>query len=226
MTRIFISHSHSDETYADLLVDFLVEAMAISHKDIRCTSDPNHGLSFSSSSISDQLKNDLKNAGALIVLATIDSLRSPWILFEVGSFWTTDKLIAPIVAPGLSFDDLPGPLKGYRNIHIEKEDVSYELNELINQLSSKLWIQQTGLTRRREKKLQAFITHLRAWKSQRSFINPEQQAEIEQLTTQLQERDRLHQSQIEENKRLQEVNLSQQANIEDLVQKLEVQEQS
>ena len=58
MTRIFISHSHADEAIADLLIGFLGEAMEISKKDIRCISDPNHGLDFSSSSISDQLKND------------------------------------------------------------------------------------------------------------------------------------------------------------------------
>ena len=149
MTRIFISHSHLDEEIADLLIDFLTESIEIPKKEIRCTSDPNQGLDFSSSSISDQLKNDLSNSGALIVIATVDSLRSPWILFEVGSFWTTDKLVAPIIGPGLTFADLPGPLKGYRSIRIEDDDVSYQLNELINQLAIKLNLKQSGVTRRK-----------------------------------------------------------------------------
>ncbi|MGK7899655.1 MAG: hypothetical protein AB4372_40080 [Xenococcus sp. (in: cyanobacteria)] len=181
MTRIFISHSHLDEEIADLLIDFLSESIEISKKEIRCTSDPNHGLDFSSSSISDQLKNDLNNAGALIIIATIDSLRSPWILFEVGSFWTTDKLVAPIIGPGLTFADLPGPLKGYRSIRIEDEDVSYQLNELINQLSRKLNLKQSGVTRRRDKKLEAFISHFRAWKSQLPVLDVSQQENIEDL---------------------------------------------
>ena len=188
MTRIFISHSHSDDAIADLLIDFLGEAMEISKKDIRCTSDPNHGLDFSSSSISDQLKKDLKNAEALIVIATIDSLRSPWILFEVGSFWTTDKLVAPIIGPGLTFDDLPGPLKGYRSIQIEKEDPFYELGELINQLTARLKVKQIGISRRRDNKLRAFIKNFRAWKSQSSAIAKSQ--EREKLEARIQELER------------------------------------
>ena len=117
MTRIFISHSHSDEEIADLLVNFWHEALELGKMGIRCTSDPNRGLAFSSASISDQLKTDLTESGALIVLATLDSLRSLWILFEVGLFWTTDKLVAPLLGPGLSYEDLPDPLKGYRCIH-------------------------------------------------------------------------------------------------------------
>ncbi|MGK7892787.1 MAG: SUMF1/EgtB/PvdO family nonheme iron enzyme [Xenococcus sp. (in: cyanobacteria)] len=208
MTRIFISHSHSDEVIADLLIDFLVAAMEISQKDIRCTSDPNHGFKFSPKDINEQLKDDLKNAGALIVIATIDSLKSPWILFEVGSFWTTDKVVAPIVGPGLSFDDLPGPLKGYRSIQIETEDVEFELNELINQLTDKLSLKQFGVTRRRANKLKAFIKHLRAWKSKLPEPNLLQQKEITELTQKLQESEELiqqleeqvrsHQEQLEE----------------------------
>ncbi|MGK7895917.1 MAG: hypothetical protein AB4372_20470, partial [Xenococcus sp. (in: cyanobacteria)] len=142
-------------------------------------------MDFSSSSISDQLKNDLSNAGALIVIATIDSLRSPWILFEVGSFWTTDKLVAPIIGPGLTFEDLPGPLKGYRSIHIEDDDVSYQLNELINQLASKLNLKQSGVTRRGDKKLEALISHFRAWKSQLPDLS--QQENIEDLLQKVEE---------------------------------------
>ncbi|MEM9275804.1 MAG: TIR domain-containing protein [Cyanobacteria bacterium P01_F01_bin.143] len=187
MTKIFISHSHADEAIADLLIDFLGEAMKIDKDDIRCTSDPNHGLDFSSSSISDQLKNDLKNATALIVIATIDSLKSPWLLFEVGSFWTTDKLVAPIIGPGLKIADLPGLLRGYRSIQIEKEDVFYELGELINQLEKKLDVKQIGASRRKDKKLNAFIKGFQDWKPKLSTITQSQKQEIEKLEAQIQE---------------------------------------
>ena len=201
MAHIFISHSHSDWAIADSLIDFLGEAMAISKKDIRCTSDPNLGLAFSSSSISDQLKKDLNDADALIVIVTMDSLRSPWILFEVGSFWTTDKLVAPIIGPGLTFDDLPGPLKGYRSIQIEKEDVLHELNELINQLAETLEIQQNRVTRSRGNKLKLFIDSFRAWESQLPADDQSQQKEIEKLKTQIQELELVSQQEQEELKR-------------------------
>ena len=198
MTRIFISHSHSDETIADLLVDFLGEAIEVSKGDIRCTSDPNHGLDFSSASISDQLKNDLKNAGALIVLVTVDSLRSPWILFEVGSFWTTDKLVAPIVGPGLEFEDLPGPLKGYRSIRITNEGANHELNELVNQLNQRLALPFTGITRRRANKLSAFITQFRDWKSSIPESDTALQGQVEELQSKLQAAEQSYQEKLKE----------------------------
>ena len=220
MTRIFISHSHSDEIIADLLVDFLGEAMELSKKDIRCTSDPNHGLDFSSASISEQLKNDLKNAGALIVLVTVDSLRSPWILFEVGSFWTTNKLVAPIVGPGLSFEDLPGPLKGYRSIRIGDEDANHQLNELVNQLNEKLSLSFTGITRRRANKLSAFITQFRDWESNNSEPDTALQEQVEKLKLEFQTTEQSYQQ------KLQEKDVISQQNQQKLEEKYEKQQQS
>ncbi|MGK7893868.1 MAG: hypothetical protein AB4372_09650, partial [Xenococcus sp. (in: cyanobacteria)] len=53
MTRIFISHSHSDEAIAYKLVNFLLAALALQEKEILCTSNPDQGLSYSSSSVPD-----------------------------------------------------------------------------------------------------------------------------------------------------------------------------
>ena len=118
MARIFISHSHSDEAIAYELVDFLLEALGLNSREILCTSNPDQGLSYSSSSITEQLKEALKNSEALIILITSDSLHSAWIPFEAGSFWTTDKPIIPILGPGLTQNDLPGPLKNFLSISI------------------------------------------------------------------------------------------------------------
>ena len=213
MTRIFISHSHLDENIADLLIDFLTESIEIPKTEIRCTSDPNHGLDFSSSSISDQLKNDLSNAGALIVIATVDSLRSPWVLFEVGSFWTTDKLVAPIIGPGLILENLPGPLKGYRSIRIEDDDVSYQLKEFIRQLEDKLNLKHNLGTRRSDKKLEAFIDEFRAWKSQ--FPDLLQQGNVEDL------RQKVEEIETKSRQEKQELEKSLQSQIRKLEQQLE-----
>jgi len=68
MTRIFISHSHSDEAIAYKLVNFLLAALKLDEEEILCTSNPDQGLSYSSSSIIDQLKNKVKNSEALIIV--------------------------------------------------------------------------------------------------------------------------------------------------------------
>ena len=91
MTRIFISHSHSDEAIAYKLVNFLLAALELKQKDILCTSNPDQGLKLCAIGIDAQLKDYLTNSEALIILITTDSLHSAWIPFEAGSFWTTDK---------------------------------------------------------------------------------------------------------------------------------------
>ncbi len=70
MTRIFISHSHSDKAIAFKLVNFLLAALRVEEEEILCTSNPDQGLSYSSNSITDQLKNQLKNSAAIIILIT------------------------------------------------------------------------------------------------------------------------------------------------------------
>ncbi|MDJ0903419.1 MAG: hypothetical protein QNJ55_31930 [Xenococcus sp. MO_188.B8] len=46
MTRIFISHSHSDEAIAYKLVQFLLAALRLEDEEILCTSNPDQGLDF------------------------------------------------------------------------------------------------------------------------------------------------------------------------------------
>ena len=191
MTRIFISHSHSDEAIAYKLVNFLLSALKLEEEDILCTSNPDQGLDYSSSSITDQLKSKLKNSEALIILITADSLHSAWIPFEAGSFWTTDKQIIPILGPGLTQNDLPGPLRNFLIIPIEAKDSEDRLNNATNQLAKKLNIQQK-VSKRRNYTLQEFSHALKAWQSKRPVINLAQQEEIEELKTQIQESEKVH----------------------------------
>jgi len=182
MARIFISHSHSDEAIAYKLVNFLLAALGLQEKEILCTSNPDQGLTYGSSSITDQLKNQLKNSEALIVLITSDSLHSAWIPFEAGSFWTTDKPIIPILGPSLTQNDLPGPLKSFLSIPIDVRDVEDRINNAINQLAKSLNLQQE-VTRRRNYTLQEFSDSLRAWQSKRPVSDQSQ--EIEKLKAQI-----------------------------------------
>jgi len=187
VTRIFISHSHSDEALAHKFFDFLIAALKLDDEDILCTSDPNSGLSFNSNSISDQLKSNLKGADALVALITTDSLRSPWIPFEIGSFWPTEKTIVLILGPSLTPERLPGPLKGWLSICIDNSQAFEQLNQVINQLEIKLDIRQNVNRSRRDRYLKEFITRFQAWESRFSAIDLAVQKEIELLTAKIQD---------------------------------------
>lgn len=70
MTRIFISHAHSDKDIARKLVDFLQPALYLRDEQIRCTSLPGYKLP-PGTSISQQLKEDLGNTTALIARSAL-----------------------------------------------------------------------------------------------------------------------------------------------------------
>ena len=137
MKLIFISHRHSDQYIASLLVDFLLTALELKESEIRCTSVPGHTLPFGTS-ISERIKKDLNTATALIALITTDSLQSTWVLFELGSSWAMEKLLIPVLGPGVKYDDLPGPLKNYPVVQIQEENASFILREAINQIALNL----------------------------------------------------------------------------------------
>ncbi|MEM9508132.1 MAG: TIR domain-containing protein, partial [Cyanobacteria bacterium P01_E01_bin.35] len=186
MTRIFISHSHSDQAIAFRLVNFLLAALRVEEEEILCTSNPDQGLAYSSHSITDQLKHELKTSEAIIILITLDSLHSAWIPFEAGSFWTTDKPVIPILGKGLTQNDLPGPLKSFLSIAIETPDFADKLNSAINQLADKLQIEQRFTTRRNHT-LEEFSQHLKDWQPKHSNKNNLQQHQIELLTRELED---------------------------------------
>ncbi len=199
MTRIFISHSHSDEAISHKLVNFLLAALRIEEEEIFCSSNPDQGLDYRFNGVPDQLKEKLKNSSALIVLITSDSLHSAWIPFEAGSFWTTDKTVIPILGPGLTHDDLPGPLRSLLSIPIDVKDWRYKVNNAINQLVAQLKIEQK-VSKRRDATLGEFFDVLRAWQSKRPSSDPASQEEIEELRTQIQEQERSHNKQLQEMK--------------------------
>ncbi|MDJ0903025.1 MAG: TIR domain-containing protein [Xenococcus sp. MO_188.B8] len=194
MTRIFISHSYLDEAIAYKLVNFLLAALRLEEEEIFCSSNPDQGLNFRFIGVTDQLKKELKNSEALIVLITADSLHSAWIPFEAGAFWPTDKPIIPILGPGLTLDDLQGPLKSLLSISIDAKDWKYKVNNAINQLVNRLKIEQK-VSKRRDDTLREFSEALRAWQSQRTAPDVSQQERIEELTQKIEDQERNYQYQ-------------------------------
>ena len=225
MRRIFISHSHSDETIAHKLFDFIKSALKLDDDDILCTSDPDSGLTFNSNTISDQLKRNLKGAKALIALITTDSLRSPWIPFEIGSFWPTEKPIILILGPGLSPSSLPGPLKGWNSIRVEDEHAFDLLNTVINQLDKQLDIRQNNKRSQRDRFLKEFLSQFRAWESKITEPDTPKKEEFEKLEKQLQkseqEKEEIRQSHQKQNQQLEQ---SLQSQINHLKQQLKEKE--
>lgn len=141
--KIFISHSETDVKIAEKLVDFILSSLEIRDEEIRCSSVPGHMLKFGS--ISEIIKNDLVKNPVIIFLVTRRSLKSEWVMFELGASWIKNMTIVPIVGPNLSYENLPGPLSKHSAIEIDNPNVQNRLMDAIKQISEEKVLQvKTG----------------------------------------------------------------------------------
>ncbi len=117
---LFVSHSASNPEVVKALVDLLMGTMAITDREIRCTSLPTNRLPTGAHT-STKLRQDLNEAQAVIGLMTKESVGAPWVHFELGAAWVLGKRIFPILL-GAEFADLPGPLREHNAIKAQSAD--------------------------------------------------------------------------------------------------------
>jgi hypothetical protein len=175
-TMIFISHKESEQNIAKLLVDFLLSALDLSDSQIRCTSVPGHKLPFGIT-ISEQLKKDIHASTAIIVLLTQESLRSKWVLFEVGASWALGKIIIPILGPSLTHSDLPGPLSEYTCILIDNEDAASRIRDSVTQMAITIGIKEKS-GGKAQTNLDSFINAFRSWPTDEVKTHIDQAARV------------------------------------------------
>src|SRR6266403_6010279 len=99
----------------------------------------------------EQLREDINASTVIIALLTRESLSSGWVLIELGASWALMKETIPILAPGLAYDDLPGPLAGYPCIRIDSQDAGSKLRAAITKISSVLRVREKTGGRVQEK---------------------------------------------------------------------------
>lgn len=84
--EIFISHSNKDAQLAQALVNCLYACMDLEQESVRCTSVPGHTLS--PGDVADEaLRENLEQCKVVIGLITEDSLKSGYVVMELGAGW-------------------------------------------------------------------------------------------------------------------------------------------
>lgn len=119
--KLFISHKHKDKEIVSALIDVLQSAFMIDRKDIRCTSVNPYRLPVGERT-PDRLKQEIKNAQAVIGILTPDSKDSSYVLFELGAAWSHNVLTCPLLARGGSIYDIPDPIKDINPLSLEDEE--------------------------------------------------------------------------------------------------------
>jgi len=126
--KIFISHAHDDERIADSLVDVVREVFEVKNENIRATSLPEHNLPIGVDT-PEQLRQEIDKSEAIVGIITPSSIRSEYVLFELGAAWALEKPIYPLLASGTSRENLPGPLKERNYVDLTDPANCYQMIE-------------------------------------------------------------------------------------------------
>ena len=126
--RVFISHSSLDVEVARVLINLLRQALSLKSDEIRCTSVDGYRMP-AGVSIDDTLRSEVHDATLLIGLVTPASLRSAYVMFELGARWNSGKPMIPLLASGATPGDLGGPLAGLNALDSTKDGQVHQLLE-------------------------------------------------------------------------------------------------
>jgi hypothetical protein len=134
--KVFISHSSKDEGLARALINLIRSALPLPASDIRCTSVPGYKLPGGAETAS-QVRQELLAAPVFIGLVTEASLSSAYVLFELGARWGADRQLIPLMGPGISPQQLEGPISDINALSCKSAS---DLHMLIQQIAKALGI--------------------------------------------------------------------------------------
>ncbi len=131
---LFISHSSADKEFVEALIDLLRAALNMPSDQIRCTSVDGYLLPAGATT-DEQLRQEIYGAKTFIGVITKSSIKSPYVLFELGARWGAQKHLAPLLACGATARDLGGPLK---SLNCLSGSSSAQIHQLIGELANEL----------------------------------------------------------------------------------------
>ncbi|QMU55257.1 MAG: TIR domain-containing protein [Nitrosopumilus sp.] len=114
--NILLSHSTKDNVLASAVKEFFDDVSLGSFK-IWFSSDKTSGGGLAVGNWYDQIREELKNSKAIMVLLTPNSVDSRWVHFESGVGEGTECAVIPICM-GISTQDIPLPLSSYQSYQL------------------------------------------------------------------------------------------------------------
>ena len=135
--KVFICHATSDAPLAEALVDLFQAALKLPAETIRCTSVSGYCLP-GGSNVTEQLRREVHDADAFIGIISHQSMRSTFVLFELGARWGATRHLLPVLAPGLGSDVLAGPLSGIHALETTRDGLHQLVEDLGMELSCHL----------------------------------------------------------------------------------------
>jgi hypothetical protein len=132
--QLFISHSSDDVELAGRLVTLISTALRLPASTIRCTSVDGYRLPAGANT-NEQLRREVHESAAFIGIVSENSLRSMYVLFELGARWGAGRNLIPLLAHGVPSSSMSGPLSGINGL---RADNSSQLHQLVQDLAGQL----------------------------------------------------------------------------------------
>jgi len=128
--KLFISHSARDTQIVAPLVVLLRSALNLAAAEIRCTSVDGYRLPAGVDT-NEQLRREVNDSAVLLGVISSESLRSLYVVFELGARWGSKRTFVPLLAPGAPASLLGGPLAGINALRL---DVEAQIHQLLGDL--------------------------------------------------------------------------------------------
>lgn len=131
--KLFISHGSKDSLFVQALIDLIRAALNIGATQIRCISIDGYRLPGGANT-NEQLKKEVHHADAFIGVISPSSIRSIYVIFELGARWGANLPLIPLIAPGTGTEILAGPLTGINALSCNRSQLHqllYDLSEIL-----------------------------------------------------------------------------------------------
>ena len=111
MAQVFISFVHEDEQVASAVQSLIKQELKLGD-DVFLSSDQSQ--MFAGDLWLDKIRQSLAGARVVVLLLSRRSINRPWVNFESGAAWLTNKTIVPCCFGLMNKEHLPHP---YSSIH-------------------------------------------------------------------------------------------------------------
>ncbi|HEU0015171.1 MAG TPA: toll/interleukin-1 receptor domain-containing protein [Longimicrobium sp.] len=121
--RLFISHASVDRAVAEY-IQSQIQA-AVPRLDVFLASVPGHipvGADWLAT-----IKDELTRATAYLILLTPASVQRPWIAFEMGAAWMSERTLLTVLAGELDRASIPMPLSSFQILSLESPREAHEV---------------------------------------------------------------------------------------------------
>ena len=156
--KVFISHSHLDASFMKLICNFLKTSELVAD-EIRCTSVAGHGLR-SGQRVESTIREEIAKSKIVIGVFTKESLKSQNVMLELGAGWGFDKVLIPILGPGITTSALPEWLKQPHSMRWTHRECWEQFEEILEA--------ELGKRIKNKKRFNAIIDELIQWRPDRA----------------------------------------------------------